>query len=654
MARTARLPASLFSLLAGVATALTALTVLPARAADGQAASDPVALSALSIEDLLHTEVSSVLKYPSQLAQAPAATTVLQREDIQRLGAASLPDLLRTVPGLHVAQIDGNKWAVSARGLNGFFGSKLLVLVDGRSIYNAIYSGVFWDANDIPLDDIARIEIMRGPAAAIWGANAVNGVINIVTRSAHETQGGQATVALGNVEKGSAQVRWGASSDDGTAWRIYARSHSRDDMKAISGNGGAGDDWRNDRVGFRIDSAPGAQGWMVSGDAYQGRSGGAANPLSTANDISGQHLLGRLSRRLDDGSSLQLQSYVNHSWRREPSSGSVLEETVVDGEFQHLLNLGPDHRVVWGGNWRQYRFASVGSAKLSFSPDKSVHNIGGFFIQDEWNLIPETLKLILGAKHESDRSHRGALHPNLRLVWNAAPGQTLWAGTAQAERSPNQVDRAIRYNGPGLGGASALGNPEFMAEGLRTVEGGWRSRLSPTLISDLSVYRNHYHDLQTLQFDGVAALTYLNNARGYAQGLEWAVDWQGAANWQLRGGLTLYQEHLEFVAPPQGPALISFQGGFPRRQLFLRSLWDLSRDQRLDLIWRGVGAMEERGVPGYGTVDLHWTRRLERGTELSLVGRNLVGPLHREFGDQPFFLETRLRREVLAMLRWNF
>lgn len=654
MACKVRPPASLFSLLAGV---VAAMTVLPVLAAEDMGAADPGALpslSSLSIEDLLHTEVSSVLKYPSELLQAPAATTVLRREDIQRLGAASLPDLLRTVPGLHVAQIDGNKWAVSARGLNGFFGSKLLVLVDGRSIYNAIYSGVFWDASDIPLDDIARIEVMRGPAAAMWGGNAVNGVINIVTRSAHETQGGQATLAMGNVERGSAHVRWGGTSENGSAWRIFARSRSRDDMSAISGSGGAGDDWRNDRVGFRIDSAPGSQGWMVSGDAYQGRSGGAPNPLSTADDISGQHLLGRFSRRLDDGSSLQLQSYVNHSWRREPSSGSVLEETVVDGEFQHIVNLGQAHRVVWGGNWRQYRFASVGSAKLSFSPDKSVHNISGFFFQDEWNLVPEVLKLILGAKYESDSSHSSHLHPNLRLVWNVAPGHTLWAGTAQAERSPNQVDRAIRYNGPGLGGMSAVGNPEFMAEGLRTVEAGWRSRLSPNLVSDLSLYRNHYHDLQTLQYDGATAMTYLNNARGYAQGLEWAVDWQAAANWQLRGGLTLYQEGLEFMEAPSGPALISFQGGFPRRQLFLRSLWDLSRDQRLDLIWRGVGAMEQRGVPGYGTVDLHWTRRLERGTELSLVGRNLVGPLHREFGDQPFFLETRLRREVLAMLRWNF
>jgi len=623
----------------------------------GAATADLAELSTLSIEDLLRTEVSSVLKHSSELLEAPAATTVLRREDIQRLGATTLPDLLRTVPGLHVAQIDGNKWGVSARGFNGFFGSKLLVLVDGRSIYNSVYSGVFWDAYDVPLEDVARIEIVRGPGAALWGANAVNGVINIVTRSAHETQGGQVTVAAGNVEKGLANVRWGSTTEEGGAWRVYARSRSRDAQLSQPGHSAAEDGARADRVGFRADGAPGSSSWMLSGEAYDGHSGGSPNPLSTANDISGQHLQGRWNQRLADGSQLQFQSYLQHSWRREGSSGSVLDETVADMDAQHSLRLGSAHRLTWGGGWRQYRFDSVGSAKLSFNPVKSQQTVTNLFIQDEWSLIPETLQLIIGGKLEKVPDHGTAWQPNLRAVWNVVPGHTLWAGTAQAVRSPNQVDRAIRYTGAGLGlppGGASLGNPAFRPEKLTSVEAGWRAQLSSTLSSDLSIYRSRYKDLQTLEFDGVANLIYYNHARGTTRGLEWALDWQAAANWQLRGGLTLYREALEFTSPPAGPGLIGFKGGFPREQLFVRSLWDLSHDQRFDVTWRGVGAMPERGVPGYGTFDMRWSRRLDRRTDLSLIGRNLFGPKHREFGDQPFFQETVMRRELVAVVTWGF
>lgn len=646
--------ARLSALLALASCSAACLLQEPARAAgDEPVAAELASLSTLSIEELLRTEVSSVLKHPSELAQAPAATTVLRREDIQRLGATTLPDLLRTVPGLHVAQIDGNKWGVSARGFNGFFGGKLLVLIDGRSIYNSIYSGVFWDAYDIALDDIARIEVVRGPGAALWGANAVNGVINIVTRSAHETQGGQATLAVGNVEKGMANVRWGSTTEEGGAWRLYARSRSRDDHQSLTGNG-AGDTWRADRIGFRADSAAGSDTWMVNGEAYQGHSGGAPYPLSTANDISGQHLLGRLSRRLGDGSQLQVQSYVDHSWRREPSSGAVLEETVADVDLQHTVNLSPAHRLVWGGGWRQYRFDSVSSAKLSFSPVSSQRTVTNLFVQDEWTVIPETLQIIAGAKLERVPDHGSEWQPNLRAVWNAAAGHTLWAGTARAVRSPNQVDTAIRFNGPGVGPLPAVGNPAFRPERLRSLEAGWRVQLTPNLSSDVSVYQNHYKDLQTIEFDGASSMMYFNNAQGRTRGLEWALDWQAAAHWQLRGGFTLYREALDYSSRPAGPALISFQGGFPREQLFIRSLWDLSRNQRLDLTWRGVGPMDQRGVAGYGTFDLRWTRRLDRRSEVSLIGRNLLGPKHREFGDQPFFQETVLRRELSVVLSWGF
>lgn len=615
-------------------------------------------LVSLPIEQLLTTEVSSVLKHPSELADAPAATTVLRREDIERMAATSLPDLLRLVPGLHVAQLDGNRWAVSSRGMNGFFGSKLLVMVDGRSIYNSVYSGVFWDANDIPLDNIARIEIIRGPGAALWGVNAVNGVINIVTRTAQETTGGLASVSLGNVERGKLGLRWGQTNEDGSAWRVYSQSHHRDQTRyltgSLNGSNRPGDDSRSDRVGFRADSAPGSTTWMVTGEGYSGYSGGAPMPLATSDDIRGHHLQGRVTRLLEDGSLVQMQGYLAYSWRQEAAIGSVLEENVADFDLQRSQELNPFHRLTWGGGVRQYHFDSIGSSKLAFDPDSSTANVINLFLQDEWQFRP-SLRLIAGAKVEHVPQSGTQFQPNLRLVWTPAAGHTLWAGTARAVRAGNQVDRNIRYGGQGISAVPVQGNPDFGSETLISQEGGWRAQLSPTLASDLSLYRNRYADLETIDYDpSQLSMSYYNHARGTTHGLEWALDWQAADNWQLRSGLTLYHESLEYSQTPQQPSLISFKGGFPTRQAFVRSLWDISARQRFDLTWRGAGPMPARGVPGYGTFDFRWSYRMDRRTEVALTGRNLTGPEHEEFARQPFFQQTAMRRELMVSLSREF
>lgn len=607
-------------------------------------------LAGQSLEALLATEVSSVLKHPSGLTDAPAAVTVLRREDIERIGAATLPDLLRVVPGLAVAQIDGNKWSVSSRGFGGFFSTKLLVLIDGRSIYNSTFAGVFWDAYDIPLDDIARIEVIRGPAGVLWGSNAVNGVINIVTRSAHETQGTRVALTTGNVERHQVEVRHGGGGE-GSAWRLYARSRDRGDM-ALAGDASPGDSMRSERAGFRIDGAAGgASGWMLSGDAYRGRSGGVANPLPTTDDLSGEHLLGRLERRLSPTSGIQVQAYADHAWRRDLATGSVLDETVFDLSFQHDVELSPAHRLTWGSGWRQYRFSSTGSEKLTFAPERHISAIGNLFVQDEWCLVPRKLLLVAGlrAEHLADRGI--AWQPNLRLSWTPSPTQTFWAASGQAARAPNKVDTSLRYNGAfgSTGPASVAGNADFVPEQVVSLEAGWRSRLGPRLASDLAVYRSRYRLLQTIEpAPGAGYLSYYNHGRGTTEGLEWALDWQASEDWQLRGGLTLYRESLGIAsAAADGMAVLALQDSFPNRQAFVRSLWDITPAHRLDLTWRGVGPLKRAGIPGYGTLDLRWRWQFDRHLEFSLTGRNLGGPAHREIGDQPFFTETRLRRELL-------
>ncbi|HJW26382.1 MAG TPA: TonB-dependent receptor [Rhodocyclaceae bacterium] len=645
-----------FALLAGL---------LGPAAAYGQADSSSEGLLNLSLESLLDTEVSSVLKHASGLADAPAAVTVLRREDIERLGATTLPDLLRVVPGLAVAQVDGNKWAIGSRGFNGFFGSKLLVLIDGRSIYNSTFAGVFWDAYDIPFDNIARIEVIRGPAGVLWGSNAVNGVINIVTRSAQETQGGRVEVGAGNVERHLADLRYGAEST-GAAWRVYARSRDRDEQKSAVGVA-PGDTTRAERVGFRADSNhPGPTAWMLTGDAYQGRSGGAPYPQPTTDDLHGEHLLGRLTHRLSSDSSLQFQAYYDHGWRKDLAVGSVLDEKVLDLDLLHDIQASPSHRLTWGTGWRQYRFDSDGSAKLAFVPSSRITTVSNLFVQDEWSLLPRELVVVGGLRAENLPDHGLQWQPNLRVAWTPTSRHTLWAASGKAVRAPNKVDTALRYCGPlgtssaclpGGGGAPpAYGNPDFLPERVVSLEAGWRTRLSAHLSSDFAIYENRYRRLETIEIAPTFTnLTYYNHAKGTTQGLEWALDWQAADTWQLRGGITLYKERLVFAELPAQPSpIISFHDSFPNRQAFLRSLWDVAPNHRLDVTLRGAGPLWHRGVPGYGTADVRWTWRYDKGLQFSLIGRNLGGPEHRELGDQPFFQETVLRRELVGLVTVTF
>lgn len=608
----------------------------------------------MPVEELLKTEVSSVLKHNSELSDAPAAITVIRREDMERLAATNVADLLRVVPGLQVAQIDGNKWAISTRGFNGFFSGKLLVLVDGRSVYNSIYSGVFWDVQDLPFDIIDRIEVIRGPGAALWGSNAVNGVINIVTRSAQQTTDSQLSTSWGNLDSGSGYARWGLQFQNGTAVRMYSQYRDRKQMELASGLP-PGDTTQASRIGLRADSTPGPSQWMISGDIFSGESGGAPYPLATSQDTRGNHLLGRWTERLSEGSSLQILAYTDHAWRRELVTGSTLEQNVLNLDMQHTVDVVPGHRLVWGGGWRQYRFQSQPSAKLAFVPASSNRNISHLFIQDEWTLAPEKLTLVAGTRIEADSHYPLEWQPNVRLIWTPSNRQTFWTSLAQATRAPNLYETTIRFVDVGKIPAPVHGNPYFQPERELSLEAGWRIQLSSNLSSDLAIYQTRYRHLQTIQIDMTGAvpgypLTYLSSGKGMTHGLEWAMDWQAANSWQLRGGFTYYGEKLGFETTPTPSAAVSYKGSFPTRQAFLRSLWDLDQRQRLDVTWRGVSA----GLaPGYGTFDARWSMRLGRNYDFAIIGRNLTGPLHREYSRQPFFQETWISREIQAQIAWK-
>jgi iron complex outermembrane recepter protein len=630
---------------------LAAFCLLAFSIASSAQETDEAPLEQLSLEELLHTEVSSVLKHASDLTDAPAATTVIRREDIERSAATSLPDLLRTVPGLAVARIDGNRWAISARGFNGFFGSKLLIMIDGRSIYNSIYSGIFWDANDIPLDNISRIEIVRGPVAALWGSNAINGVINIVTRSAQETVGGNAEMLVGSRERLRSTVR-GGGHGEGSAWRVYVQSGRSGETELASGNK-AGDTAYTDRVGFRADSAPDLDSWMLTGEAYEGKSGGAPYPEPTDTRQNGYHLLGRRIWQLDGSAQLQLQTYFDHAWRQELANDSVLRQDVYDIEAQYSDDIADSHHLSLGSGWRQYSFTSNSSSKLAFVPGDVTQQIANVFVQDEWSLRPN-LQLISALRLETIPRQGVAWQPSLRAVWTVSPRNTLWTAASRAVRSTNMVETRIHFTGPGVGGTTAIGNLDFEPEEAESLEAGWRSRLSARVNSDLSLYTSRHRLLQTIEPISANEVSYFNHGRGNTAGLEWALDYQANDIWQLRGGLTLYRESLSFSEAVPAGSLISFQSAFPSRQLFVRSLWDLGNHEHFDITLRGVGPMHARGVTGYGAVDLSWGMRPLRNLGVTFNVRNLFSPKHVELADQPYFLETIVEPEAAVVCTVNF
>ena len=358
----------------------------------------------LSIEDLVKVKVTSVSKKPQKILEAPAAIFVITQEDIRRSGAVSIPEVLRMVPGLEVAKIDSNKWAVTSRGFNGRFANKLLVLIDGRTVYTPLFSGVYWDMKDTLLNDIDRIEIIRGPGAALWGANAVNGVINIITKEAKDTHGTMVIAGTGTEEQGFGAIRYGGMIGQDTHYRVYAKYFNRDGAVHVSGEDAA-DSWDVFRTGFRMDSAMSDKDRLtLQGDVYNGRTGETVitksfDPTDPAtfdqeNDIAGANLLGRWKHSISDTSNIALQVYYDYTDR----SSAILEQRhdTFDIDFQHNFGLDQDHQIVWGLGYRFIRDDISNTFYSSWNPDNRDIDLLSAFVQDDITLVDKKVKLTLG------------------------------------------------------------------------------------------------------------------------------------------------------------------------------------------------------------------------------------------------------------------
>lgn len=646
----------------------------------------------LPLEDLLSMEITSAAKKEQRLKETAASVFVISGEDIHRSGVTSVPEALRLAPGVQVARIDANKWAITTRGFNNQFVNMLLVMVDGRTVYSPTISGTYWDAQGLMLEDIDRIEVIRGPGATLWGANAVNGVINIITRDARETEGGLLVAGAGNEEKGFASLRYGGRIGDAASGRVYVKFADRDSFWLPELEREAGDQWRSMRGGFRLDGDASANAsWTFQGDLYELDENQTANywvdPSDPANapyapyyvdplvsddiDSSGWNLLGRWNQQLGEDSLAILQVYLDHARRSEAFSTQVHD--TLDIDFQHRFSPVPGHDVIWGLNYRHIRDNFDNTFMASIVPDSRSSDLYSFFAQDEIELLPAELRLILGAKFEHNDYTGLEVQPTGRLLWLVDPHMTLWGAVSRAVRTPSRVERSsdiVFQIIPATPQSPAVvvhgyGTDRFDSENLLAYELGMRYQPWDALFADVTVYYHDYDQLETLEQklspEGVPYLEFGNNLEGDSYGLELSVEWQPLEWWRLQLGYSFYKISTSLDADSSFLGSIAPNGlSTPTHQASLRSLMDIGNDLSLDLWIYHAGEIErpaylrEMPVPAYTSMNLRLAWRPVEKLELSLVGRDLFDSRHLEFVGESYLMPTEIERSVYGQLLWRF
>ena len=631
---------------------LPLLLVLPARGA----LIPPADIADLSIEELANIEIHSVSKKSETLAAAAASVYVITADDIRRSGWTSVADVLRLAPNLQVAQGSNGEYAISARGLNGSSNSapnKLQVLIDGRSVYAPLFSGVFWDAQDVMLEDIERIEVISGPGGTLWGVNAVNGVINITTRSSRDTHGSLAALSA---DQGGYDLafRQGGVTADGRHWRVYGKY--LDQRHSTRKDGGKVDDARQQsQMGFRADWERGAHQFSINGNAYQGDAQQPApGSLQTGEafvlgdiETSGVNLSGRWNYLLDAGASVSVQGYLDHTRRSVPPAfGESLD--IADLQFQHSMAAAGPHTVVWGASYRRTWDDVRNSRYVAFLPAKVSQSWSSLFAQDEITLRKD-LRLIAGARIERNVYTGTEWLPTLRLAWTLAPAHTVWASASRTVRAPSRLDADAFI--PGAPPYLLQGGPQVRSEIAKVIELGYRGQPLPNLSYSLTAFHNDYDHLRTQEVDpSNTFITFGNLMEGKASGIEMWGSFQVSRAWRLSAGLTALHENLKLKKGSNdatGPAIV---GRNPSHTAQIRSTFSVAADKDLDVVLRKVGGLADPEVPGYTAVDARFGWRLNKGLELSVFGQNLNGG-HGEYG--PVETRAQLERTVGAKLVWQ-
>ncbi|HEY2922966.1 MAG TPA: TonB-dependent receptor [Candidatus Binatia bacterium] len=623
---------------------LTALQAAGAFAAELPSKSSATAdLSRLTIDELANIEISSVSKRPEPLSSAPASIYVITREEIRRYGATSIPEILRLAPNLQVARVDASQYAITARGFNSTTANKLQVLIDGRSVYTPLFSGVFWDVQDTLIADIERIEVISGPGGTLWGSNAVNGVINIITRNSRDTTGGLASIGGGPDDRG-ASVRYGASIGEDTTYRVYAKGFGRENTERSSG-ASARDSWGKGQLGFRMDWAKAGDTLMLDGAGYDG-----FIDQRSFNDksISGAHLLGRWNRTLQNQSAIQVQTYYDLTRRVYPGTfGEVLQTFDIDA--QHRFSLGPRQEFVWGGGYRFSHDHVDNEPVLAFLPARRNLHLANVFVQDTIGLA-ERLDLTVGVKLEYNSYTRFEVQPNARLAWDLRDYGLLWSAISRAVRTPSRLDRELFAPGspPFL-----LAGGDFKSETLIAYEIGYRVQPTARSLFSVSTFYNVYDDLRSIEpTSGGLPLVIDNKMEGSTYGVEmWGsyrlLDW-----WRLSAGYNYLNKNLRLKRSSGDTTGVRGAGNDPEHQFSARSTMNLPYNLELDLAARWIDRLPNPNVPSYVALDARLGWHVSKNAELSLAGFNLTDRRHPEFGTAA--TRSELGRTFYLRLRWGF
>ncbi len=640
-------------------------------------------LTQLSLEDLMNTKVTSVSKKEQPLSRTAAAILVITADDIRRSGATNIPDLLRMVPGVDVAQIDANTWAISARGLNGRFSHELLVLLDGRTVYTPIFGGVLWDSLDLPLEDIERIEVIRGPGGTVWGANAVNGVINIITKKAAQTKGGMLIAGGGNLDQGMGTAQYGGGLGQNTDYRIFTKYFNQDHMPGIGGANGS-DGWHILRSGFRADSRLSAKDTLtVEGDLYGGEEDSPAlflpsvlspglQNIDRTVDLSGGFLQSSWSHVYSARSETVFQVSFDRFKRNDILTA---EQNTVALDFQHHFAWGSRQDVVWGAGYSYIDSATQGNFTFALNPAKLGMELFSGFFQDEIAPRPDKLYLTLGTKLEHNLYTGFNLTPSARVSWTPSARHMFWAAVSQAVRTPAESDTATRANIGGLPGPgdtplllAFVGNPDYGDETLLAYEVGSRVALSQHLSIDLTTYFSDYNDQQTKEpaapfFEAmpspphlVVPVTFQNLMHGEAHGFEMAVNWKATDRWTLSPGYAFEQIHMHLdPASKDTTSVLAAEGSTPVDGAQLRSHLDLAHGIAWDASAYFVDRLKSGQIPSYTRLDTGLTWKWTEQLAMSLVGQNLIKDRHLEFLDNSETVRsTLIKRTAYAKFTWQF
>jgi iron complex outermembrane receptor protein len=595
----------------------------------------PAALKKLTLEELMNVEVTSVARTATPLSATPAAVEVITSDDIRRSGATTLAEALRLAPNLQVAQVNAHDWAVTARGFSGAsvntgsLADKLLVMIDGRSVYTPLFGGVFWDVQHVPLEDIDRIEVVSGPGGSLWGANAVNGVINIVTKGALQTQGGIVSVAAGPLAGKSGVIRYGGMAGENVSYRVYGERLEEDSTRRID-EADAGDDWELTQGGFRTDyRRSDADTLTLQGDAYEAREG-----MPDAVYANGQNTLARWTHAVSPRSDWIVQGYFDRTVRTFPQAGFREELQTADLDFQHRFPLGARQSVVWGGGYRHMRDDVRNGGSFAFLPARRTMRLASAFVQDELS-AGKALKLTAGLKLEHNDFSGLEAQPSVRAAWTPSARRMAWAAASRAVRSPSRLDTELTTR-------TSVANPDFEAETVIAYELGYRLRPRDDFSLSLSAFHNLYGALRSVNLrPGERATFFGNDQRAKSSGIELSALFEAASWWRLRGGYTHQQKSFRAVSAEVLAFSAPFEAQDAGNQMFVQSKTDLPRGVQLDVVARYADQLPATllnpRIPSYVTADVRLAWRVSRW-ELAAIARNLGGS-HPEFSSPILWYE---------------